>query len=30
MYGGLEYTLEHEVKKPTEAELAAMAKKLAF
>ncbi len=30
MEGGLEYTIEHQVKKPTEAELAAMAKKLAF
>jgi len=30
MYGGLEYTLEHEVEKPTDKQLAEMAKKLAF
>lgn len=30
MEGGLEYTLEHEVPKPTQDQLAAMAKKLRF
>src|SRR3990167_11370382 len=30
MYGGLEYTIENEVEKPTDKQLAEMAKKLAF
>lgn len=30
MYGGLEYTIENKVEKPTDDELAEMAKKLAF